>query len=132
VGELLHDAISLAELQAELFKIDCREGMRRALVPLVLLFSAAILALGSVPIVLIFVAEVLIEGGHFSRTAAFLIAAAMGLGIAGAVGWAGWSYSRRSARMFRRSAEELTRNLAWIKRVVARPAPTVSAASEEH
>ena len=29
MGELMHDIVSLAELQFELLRIDCREGLKR-------------------------------------------------------------------------------------------------------
>ena len=36
MGELTHDIVSLAELQFELFRRDCREGLTRMLIPLAL------------------------------------------------------------------------------------------------
>ena len=61
MGELTHDIISLAELQFELFRIDCREGLKRMLVPVAMLLVAGIVAVGTVPIALIFIAEFLTQ-----------------------------------------------------------------------
>ena len=49
MGELTHDIVSLVELQFELFRVDCREGLRRILIPVVLLLFAGIVAVGTVP-----------------------------------------------------------------------------------
>jgi len=77
VRELMHDIMSLAELAFELFKIDCREGLQRMLMPIALLLVAGIVAVGTAPIALIFVAELLVQTAGLSRTAAFSIAALM-------------------------------------------------------
>ena len=74
MGELTHDIVSLAELQFELFRIDCREGLKRMLIPVALLLFAGIVAVGTVPIALMFIAELLdasrrpiAGGGLFDR-----------------------------------------------------------------
>jgi hypothetical protein len=43
MGEVTHDIVSLAELQFELFRIDCREGLKRMLIPVVLLLFAGVI-----------------------------------------------------------------------------------------
>jgi hypothetical protein len=123
MGELAHDIVSLAELQLELFRIDCREGLKRMLVPVALLLVAGIVAAGTVPIALILVAEFLVQAAGLSRAAAFAIAALGGFIVAVAMGIVGWSCIRRVVRVFTRSREELTRNMTWIKHALKRPAP---------
>jgi hypothetical protein len=123
MGELAHDIVSLAELQLELFRIDCREGLRRMLVPAVLLLVAGIVAAGTVPIALILIAEVLVQAAGLSRATAFAIAALGGFIVAVAMGIAGWSCIRRVVRVFARSREELTHNMTWIKHALKRPTP---------
>ena len=126
MGELTHDIVSLVELQFELFRVDCREGLRRILIPVALLMSAGIVALGTVPIMLILIAEILTQAAGLSRAAAFSIAAMSGFIIALAIGVAGWSYMRGVVHVFERSREELTRNLIWIKHALKRSAPIES------
>jgi hypothetical protein len=126
VGELTHDIVSLAELQFELFRIDCREGFKRMLVPVAVLLVAGVVALGTVPIALILVAEFLAQAAGLSRAAAFSIAAMSGFVVALAIGVVGWSYLRGVVRVFERSREELTCNMNWIKHALKRPAPTES------
>ena len=53
MGELTHDMVSLAELQFELFRTDCRKGLKGLLVPVALLLLAVIVAAGTVPVALI-------------------------------------------------------------------------------
>jgi hypothetical protein len=126
MGELMHDIVSLAELQFELFRSDCREGLKRMLIPVALLLAAGIVAAGTVPIALILVAEFLAQAAGLSRAAAFSIAAIGGFIVAAAIGLAGWSHIRGVVRVFERSREELTRNMAWIKHTLKRPAPIES------
>jgi hypothetical protein len=53
IGELTRGIVSLAELQFELFRIDCREGLIRMLAPVATLLVAGIVAVGTAPIALI-------------------------------------------------------------------------------
>ena len=123
MGELTHDIVSLVELQFELFRVDCREGLRRILIPVALLLFAGIVALGTVPIVLILLAEFLTQAAGLSRAVAFLIAALSGFIVALAIGVVGWFYMRGVVRVFERSREELTNNMTWIKHALKRSAP---------
>jgi len=123
MGELTHDIVSLAELQFELFRNDCREGLKGLLIPVALLLLAGIVATGTIPVALIFLAEILAQAAGLSRAAAFSIAALGGSIVAVALGVVGWSRIHGIARVFERSREELTRNMTWIKGVLKRSAP---------
>ena len=126
MGELTHDIVSLAELQFELLRIDCREGIRRILLPVALLLFAGIMAVGTVPIALMLVAELLVQTAGLSQAAAFSIAAMSGVIVAVTIGVVWWSYLRGVVRVFKRSREELTRNMTWIKHALKRSAPIES------
>jgi hypothetical protein len=126
MGELAHDIVSLAELQLELFRVDCREGLRQIMIPVALLLFAGVVATGTVPIALILVAEFLTQATSLSRAAAFSIAAMSGVIVALAIGVVGWSYLRGVVRVFERSREELASNMTWIKHALKRPAPIES------
>ena len=91
MGELTHDLASLAELQFELFRNDCREGIKRLLIPAALLLLAGIVAAGTIPVALIVLAEILAQVVGLSRAAAFSIAALGGFITAAALGVVGWS-----------------------------------------
>jgi len=126
MGELTHDIVSLVELQFELFRVDCREGLRRILIPVAMLLFAGIVALGTVPIALMLVAEVLARAAGLSWVAAFAIAAMSGFLVALALGVTGWFCLRGVVQVFERSHEELTKNLAWIKHALKRSTPIES------
>ena len=126
MGELTHDIVSLAELQFELFRNDCREGLKGLLIPVTLLLFAGIVAAGTVPVALILLAEFLAQVAGLSRAAAFSIAALGGFIVAVALGFVGWSRIHGISRVFQRSREELTCNINWIKHALKRPAPIES------
>ena len=123
MGELTHDMLSLAELQFELFRNDCRDGLKGLLIPVTLLLLAGIAAAGTVPVALIFLAELLVQAAGLSRAAAFSIATLGGFIAALALGVLGWSRICGTGRVFEHSREELTRNMTWIKHVMKRPPP---------
>jgi len=121
IGALTHDIVSLAELQFELFSNDCRTGLKELLLPFSLLLFAGIVAVGTVPVALMVIAEILSQAAGLSRAAAFAIAALCGSIVAAALGIAGWSHIRGCGRIFKRSREELARNMNWIKQTLKRP-----------
>ena len=122
----MDDIMSLAELEFQLFKIDCREGRKQMLIPVAMLLVAGIVAVGTVPIALILIAELLVQSAGLSRAVALSIAVLIGLIVTMGIGIVGWSYIRGVARVFQRSREELTRNMTWIKRTLKPPAPIES------
>lgn len=126
MGDLTHDIVSLAELQFELFRNDYRAGMKGLLVPVALLLFAGMAAFGTVPIALLLLAEILIQVAGLSRAWALSIAVLSGVIVAVALGVVGWSQLRGVGRVFRRSREEWTRNLNWIKLALKRSPPTES------
>jgi len=132
MGELMHDIVSLAELQFELFRIDCREGLKRMLIPVALLLFAAIVAAGTVPVALTVIAEFFAQVAGLSRAASFAIAALSGLIVAVAAGVVGWFSLRGVVRVFARSREELARNMTWIKQALEPPAPSESPQPQDH
>jgi hypothetical protein len=126
MGELTHDIVSLVELQFELFRSDCRNGLKGLLIPVTLLLFAAIVAAGTVPLSLIFIAELLVQAAGLSRATAFSIAGLGGVIAAVALGIIGWYHVRGVGYVFARSREELTRNITWIKHALKRPATVKS------
>ena len=131
MGELTRDVVSLAELQVELFRNDCREGVKGLLIPVTLLLVAGTVAVGTVPMALLVMTEVLVQTAGLSRAAAFAIAALSGFIVAVALGVVGWFHIRKVGRIFERSREELTRNVTWIKDALKPPASIESRQSQE-
>jgi hypothetical protein len=113
------DVASLAELQARLAAQDLKEATRRVGLPAAIMAGALALALGSLPVLLLGIAELIAPVLAVSHGLSLLVVAVVGLMVAGAI--AGLVAPRivRGFGSFRRSAEELDRNLSWIKTVLA-------------
>jgi hypothetical protein len=131
VVELTRDVVALAELQFELFRNDCRHGLKGLLIYVTLLLISAMVAVGTVPIALILIAELLVQAAGWSRAAAYGLATATGAGAAVALGVLGWSRIRGVGRVFERSRQEFAHNLTWIKNTLTRAAPSESQPSHD-
>jgi len=118
IAEFGNDVATLAELQAKLTMHDAKECLARATIPLIVIGLAVALALGSVPVVLIGLADLIARGTGLSPEAARLIVGIVALGLAGLAGFLALRGSLRSLESFRRSNEELARNLSWVRTVL--------------
>ncbi len=116
-GQVVHDVVSLAELQIQLFKSDAGEAVGRLVRPLLVFAAGILLLLGTLPVVLIAIAIGLVSLGMPPAGAYALVAV---LSIVVAVGMAAWARQRFLAMpaAFTRSQEELVRNITWIKDAV--------------
>lgn len=114
-SELTHDAIELAELQAQLLKLDVQTAVHNTGISLRLMIVGACLLLGCVPVALTAIAELLIAQAGWSRAASFAAAAAIGLVLSAAAGAPAWRRVQQALAALRRSSDEFNRNLAWIK-----------------
>jgi uncharacterized membrane protein len=126
LAEFGNDIATLAELQAKLATHDAKECVRRATIPLIVVVAASVLAVGSVPVFLIGLADWIAASTRLSAGAAQLIVGFVCLVVAGVAGALALKASLRSLESFRRSQEELTRNLSWIRTVLVHSGRTVS------
>jgi lysylphosphatidylglycerol synthetase-like protein (DUF2156 family) len=115
VSELAHDAIELAELQAQLLVLDVKTAAFETRTSLVLVIVAASLLLGCIPVALFALAEVFVVQLEWSRSVALAVAAVVGLALCGGCVAVAWSRFQVGLQSLKRSREELQRNLAWIK-----------------
>lgn len=120
VGEFAHDAVTLTELQAQLFVADVRECGQRVLVPSLVLLGGVALALACFPIALAALALWLAQVLETSYAAGFLIAVVVGAVFSGLLCVIGYLQIRGRLAVLRRSQQELIRNLRWIKKVLER------------
>jgi hypothetical protein len=97
-----------------------------ATIPLIVVAAGSILAVGSVPVVLIGLADWIASSTRLSAGGAQLIVGLASLVVAGAAVMIAFRSSIRSLDSFRRSNEELTRNLSWIRTVLVHSGRTVS------
>ena len=112
------DIATLAELQGQLAVTDLKESLQKALVPLVLLAAGVIVVIGALPVALLGVAALLAAALSISSAWAMLLTGGVVLIVALVVTAVSASKIGASFSSFRRSREELTRNLAWIRTVL--------------
>jgi hypothetical protein len=112
------DIATLAELQGRLALIDLKECLQKALVPLALVLAGLIVLTGALPVALLGVAALLARALSISVAAAQLLTGGMSLAVAIATIAVAAAKIGPSLNSFRRSREELTRNLAWLRTVV--------------
>jgi len=120
VGDLVHDIVSLAELQAELLGLDARESVEKAKSPLVMLAVGGVLALGAVPVLLLALGEALHSFADWDRSLAYLVSGLVGTVIGGVLVWAASRKAGDVIGVFMRSRVELAENIRWIKYAVTR------------
>jgi uncharacterized membrane protein YqjE len=112
------DIATLAELQLELAVSDLKESLQQAKVPLALVVVGVICAMGALPVVLLGVAGLLAAALKISPAWAILLTGGVVLTAALAVVAVSTLKISPSFASFRRSREELVRNLAWIRTVL--------------
>jgi hypothetical protein len=112
---LAHDAIELAELQAQLFTLDVKSATQRTRTSIMLSIIGVCMLLGSIPVALHTLAELLVEQAGWSQTAGFAVATLVGIGLSLGFLAVAWTRFRTGLNAMQRSREELNRNIAWIK-----------------
>ena len=117
LAEFTHDITTLVELQVKLAAMDAKESIGRAMVPAILVGVGVVLLLGSLPVALFGVAELLVAAG-MTHGSALLLTGGVGIVGAGLLAVVAGLALSRSFTSFRRSREELARNIAWVKTVI--------------
>ncbi len=120
VGEMLHDIVTLTELQSQLFMVDARESATKAQTPLVLAVVGSVFALGAVPVLLVSLAEALVLFFEWERAVAYLVSGATGAILGGILLGIAWAKVSRVVEVFTRSKTELHENIRWIKYALTR------------
>jgi Putative Actinobacterial Holin-X, holin superfamily III len=118
IADLGNDIATLAELQAKLTALDAKECAAQATGPISVLGACMALALSSLPVILIGLADLIAVNTKLSAGMAQLIVGLVALVLAVVGGYVGWKGSLSSLDCFRRSREELVRNLSWIRTVL--------------
>ena len=118
IADFGNDIATLAELQAKLTLLDARAAASKATTPVAMLVVGAAVALASLPVILIGVAEVIASAFKISGGVASLIVGISALALAGLAVLIGFKGTTASLTTFRRSSEELTRNVSWVRTVL--------------
>jgi hypothetical protein len=114
-SELTHNAIELAELQAQLFSLDVKETSQSAGISIALVVGSVCVLLGTVPVALIAIAQVFVEKLQWSQSAGYGMAALIGTIASAGVGAAAYTRFSSGIATMKRSREEFNRNIAWLK-----------------
>jgi len=118
VAGLGHDVATLLDLQARLVALDAKESTQKAVTPLVTVLVAVVLTLAGFTVGLFGAAELIARALTISQGASMLLTAGVTLALAGGVIAFSISQLKASLTPFRRSVEELDRNVAWLKTVL--------------
>jgi len=124
--ELMHDVVTLAELQGKLVLIDFREGLAKLMTPVVALLAGTAFGLGCVPVALATLAILLKELTTLSLAACFGISLAVGLFTCLVLTIVAFGVVRSSLKMFDRSLYEWSRNRKWLKDTLKRASQSPS------
>jgi hypothetical protein len=115
LGELVHDALTLAELQVELLKVDLRDARKGVTIALALIGIGAVLALGSIPILLFAAAQALVDGLNWPAPWAYLAVGLVTMMGALLLVWIGAHKATGAVGTIHRSKTEFAETLRWFK-----------------
>ena len=118
VAELGNNVATLFELQAKLAEIDARECSSKAVWPLVAVMGSAAVALSALTVGMFGIAELLAALLNLRPGWAMLLTSALALAITGGILYVSSLELKQSFHVFRRSREELVRNLNWVRTVL--------------
>ena len=114
------DVATLAELQVQLAVEDVKESIGHAVWPVAMIATGLVLLLAAMPVALIGGSELLADAMSLThRGWAYLIVAGVVLAITIVLVLVALPIFTRSFASLVRSKEELARNVAWIKTVLA-------------
>lgn len=118
IASLVRDLAKMMDLQLQLLTLDLKQFWSNARVGLTVSLLAGFAILGSFPVLLFGIAEALQRATGWSHEVCLLTPGAT-ITIGGAcVLWIGVIRVGRAAVSFKRSQEELTQNLKWVREVL--------------
>jgi hypothetical protein len=120
LGEVGSDLLSLMELQARLGWEDLKTAGRQAAGGLAAAVVAAGCAIGGLPVLVLGLAEILVEMFGWSRGATLLVLGIVTVGASAILAYYGARRVFQNFAVFRRSKDELIRNLEWLKTLSSR------------
>lgn len=119
LAEFASDVTTLAELQTKLAVLDMKASAGKMAVPVVVLVVSGVLALAALPVLLLGLGELLAQFTTLSRGFSYLIVSGAFLVLAALLTVVSLPRIGPAFASFERSNEELTRNIAWLKTVLA-------------
>jgi uncharacterized membrane protein YdjX (TVP38/TMEM64 family) len=119
IADLGSNLVTLGELQAKLAACDLRESAARAAVPVGLTTLGALLITAALPVALIGAADLLASATGLSVGVSLLLCALASCLLGALIAFLAGRTIGRSFESFRRSNDEFSRNLAWVKTVLS-------------
>jgi len=116
VSQVLHEVLTLGELQLKLARSDAKDAVDRLVRPCAMLALTAVASAAGFLIVLIALAETLVLAG-LPRAASYAIVGVLTMGLSAAVAVAAWKSLWSGPRAFYRSQEEMSKNVEWFRNV---------------
>ena len=132
VGQILHDILTLGQLQAQLFTLDAKEAGSRIQRPIVALAAGAVLAICAVPVALFGIALLLVDVAGMSRLAAVWITFIFAIFVAASLVGYAIAWFRKPPGIFTHSREELVNNVERIKEMLHRSGPSTRSGLPRH
>lgn len=120
--QLSSDFITLAELQAELLKVDLKDWSQGVVRAVIVGLVALVILLASMPVLLISLGYFIAELTALTTGVSMLIAAGAGLVTAAICGGAAFWSLKRDQGVLQRFSIELRKNVRWLKDVLNSPA----------
>lgn len=116
-AEVTGDLLELVELQVKLARLDARDAVKRVVGPLGFLVFAACMAIASLPVVFLGLAGGLARLTGLEAWGAQLIVGVLGVIIAVLVVALALRTLTTALDTFKRSTDELSKNVAWFKSI---------------
>jgi hypothetical protein len=119
LADFVEDLIDLGELQVQLAQRDGREALSRARAPALFFATGLAVGLSGVPILLYGLAELLVTWSVLPRWADFIVVGVLAVVYGGSVAALAASRLGHCLECFKGTQEELKRNRAWARTVMA-------------
>ena len=126
IADFGNDIASLVELQAKLAAVDFKEATARAKSSVIVLVLALVFVLAALPVALFGIADLIAAVLQIRSGWALLITAGVVLALGGATIIIVLPHLANSLEPLRRSQEELTRNLSWVRTVMVHSGRSVT------
>lgn len=118
IASLVRDLARMGDLQLQLLSLDVKQFWSSARIGLTISLLAAIAILASLPVLLLGIAGVLERVTGWSPDVCRLILGAATTVVGASVMWVAVTRVGNAAATFKRSQEELTENLKWVREVL--------------
>lgn len=120
MAHLLHDAVTLGQLQFRLFLIDCQQFRSRLTTPIVAIAIGLVFGLFCVPVALAGIALLLHDAAGLSRLASVWITFGITVAVSAICVGCGMWWLRSASNVFEPSRVEWTQNIERLKEMLWR------------